>query len=206
MKRFLLMLCSVIAMGSAMSQQSFFDFAVKAQDGSDVKLADYKGQYILVVNTAIKCGFTPQYQELQNMYEKFHGDGFVILDFPCNQFGAQAPGSNEEIHNFCTANFHTTFPQFDKIDVNGPKADPLFVWLKKQKKFEGFDLSTPLGQGLDKMLEEQDPNFRNNADIKWNFTKFLINPDGKVVERFEPTVDMQKVMDIVYEYIYGGKK
>ena len=203
MKRFFLtFLCMAAVMMTATAQSSVFDFSVKTQDGKMVKLDSYKGQYILIVNTATQCGFTPQYEEMQHMYEKFKDDGFVILDFPCNQFGEQAPGSNQEIHNFCTSTFNITFPQFAKVNVNGPDEDPLFTWLKKQKGFEGFDQSNPIGKHLHEAFLKQDPNYAENPDIKWNFTKFLIDREGNVVARFEPTVDMNKVADAIYRAIY----
>ncbi len=203
MKRFFLtFVCMAAVMMTATAQSSVFDFSVKTQDGKMVKLDSYKGQYILIVNTATQCGFTPQYEEMQHMYEKFKDDGFVILDFPCNQFGEQAPGSNQEIHNFCTSTFNITFPQFAKVNVNGPDEDPLFTWLKKQKGFEGFDQSNPIGKHLHEAFLKQDPNYAENPDIKWNFTKFLIDREGNVVARFEPTVDMNKVADAIYRAIY----
>ena len=203
MKRFFLtFVCMAAVMMTATAQSSVFDFSVKTQDGKMVKLDSYKGQYILIVNTATQCGFTPQYEEMQHMYEKFKDDGFVILDFPCNQFGEQAPGSNQEIHNFCTSTFNITFPQFAKVNVNGPDEDPLFAWLKKQKGFEGFDLSNPIGKHLHEAFLKQDPNYAENPDIKWNFTKFLIDREGNVVARFEPTMDMNKVADAIYRTIY----
>lgn len=203
MKRFFLtFVCMAAIMMTATAQSSVYDFAVKTQDGKMVKLDSYKGQYILIVNTATQCGFTPQYEEMQHMYEKFKDDGFVILDFPCNQFGEQAPGSNQEIHNFCTSTFNITFPQFAKVNVNGPDEDPLFTWLKKQKGFEGFDQSNPIGKHLHEAFLKQDPNYAENPDIKWNFTKFLIDREGNVVARFEPTMDMNKVADAIYRAIY----
>lgn len=203
MKRFFLtFVCMAAVMMTATAQSSVFDFSVKTQDGKMVKLDSYKGQYILIVNTATQCGFTPQYEEMQHMYEKFKDDGFVILDFPCNQFGEQAPGSNQEIHNFCTSTFNITFPQFAKVNVNGPDEDPLFTWLKKQKGFEGFDQSNPIGKHLHEAFLKQDPNYAENPDIKWNFTKFLIDREGNVIARFEPTMDMNKVADAIYRAIY----
>ena len=118
-----------------------YDFKVKNMDGSEVSLSEYKGKVLLIVNTATGCGFTPQYDELQDLYEEFSADGFEILDFPCNQFGEQAPGSDEEIHSFCTGRFGITFPQFAKVDVNGENAIPLFKWLTENTKFEGFGKS-----------------------------------------------------------------
>ena len=148
---------------------------------------------ILIVNTATRCGFTPQYKELEELYQKYSQSGLEILDFPCNQFGQQAPGSIEEIHNFCTANFNIHFPQFDKIDVNGDNAHPLFTYLKSKQAFGGFDLNERLGKLLDDMMRKKDPEFDKNPDIKWNFTKFLIDRQGNVIKRFEPTDKMADV-------------
>lgn len=173
--------------------QSIYDFTVKNDEGKDVSLADYKGKVLLIVNTATKCGFTPQYKELEALYEKYHAQGFEILDFPCNQFGQQAPGSIAEIHQFCTANFNIQFPQFGKIDVNGKNESPLYTYLKSQKSFGGFNLKDKLGSLLDGMLRKQDVDYDKKPSIKWNFTKFLIDQQGRVVKRYEPTDSMEKV-------------
>ena len=138
---------------------TIYDYSVIDQQGQSVSLSQYKGQVILIVNTATGCGFTPQYEGLQRLYDTYKDQGFVILDFPCNQFFGQAPGSDEEIHSFCTLKYNTSFPQFHKIDVNGRKQDPLYTFLKEQKK----------------------------GRIKWNFTKFLVSRNGEVVDRFGPT-------------------
>ncbi len=139
---------------------SFYDITVKDRMGEDVSLGDYKGKVLLVVNTATGCGFTPQYAGLQKLYDSYKDKGFEILDFPCNQFANQAPGSIEEIQSFCTLNYGTTFPRFAKIDVNGRNASELYKFLKKEKK-------GTMG-----------------SSIKWNFTKFLIDREGNVVKRF----------------------
>ena len=167
--------------------QDFYSISVKNADGADVSMADYSGKVLLIVNTATKCGFTPQYEELEALYEQYRSKGFEILDFPCNQFGGQAPGTAAEIKEFCTSNYNTQFPQFAKIDVNGENADPLFTYLKSQKGFEGFDLENQTGQMLDNMFRRQNPDYDKNPDIKWNFTKFLVDKKGNVVARFEPT-------------------
>ncbi len=176
---------------------NIYDFKVKAQDGSEVSLADYKGKVLLVVNTATGCGFTPQYEELQSIYDEFKDEGLEILDFPCNQFGEQAPGDDEEIHTFCTGRFEITFPQFSKVDVNGDDAIPLFKWLTDNTKFEGFGVS-PMGMMLSGVVKKMDKDYKNNSKIKWNFTKFLINRDGEIVARFEPT-DMKALKDKIKE-------
>ncbi|MBQ1711195.1 MAG: glutathione peroxidase [Treponema sp.] len=146
-----------------------YDFTVKAMDGSDVSLSEYKGKVLLIVNTATGCGFTPQYKGLQSLYDKYKDKGFEILDFPCNQFANQAPGNEEEIHTFCTGRFGIKFPQFAKIDVNGKNESPLYTYLKSQKK------------GC------------FSSKIKWNFSKFLVTKDGQVVERFAPTDTPEKI-------------
>ena len=161
--------------------------------GQSVSLKQYKGQVLLIVNTATRCGFTPQYKEMEALYQKYHSQGFELLDFPCNQFGEQAPGTAQEIRQFCEANFDVHFPQFDKIDVNGPQQEPLFAYLKAKQGFQGFDLNDRLGKLLDEMMEKQDPDFRQKPDIKWNFTKFLIDKKGRVVKRYEPTAPMSEV-------------
>ena len=153
---------------------SIYDFTVKGRAGEDVSLSTYKGKVLLVVNTATGCGFTPQYEGLQKLYDKHKDKGFEILDFPCNQFAGQAPGSDDEIHSFCVGRFAMTFPQFSKIDVNGKNASDLFKFLKKEKK-------SALG-----------------SSIKWNFTKFLIDREGNVVKRFAPTDTPESIeQDIV---------
>ena len=160
-----------------MTAQSVYDFTVKDDAGKDVSLAEYKDKVLLIVNTATRCGFTPQYKDLEPLYQKYHAQGFEILDFPCNQFGQQAPGTIQEIHQFCTANYDIHFPQFDKIDVNGENAHPLYTWLKAQA---------------------------GGGDIKWNFTKFLVGRDGKVIKRYESRdqiatieADMQMEVNLV---------
>ena len=193
LKKFLI--CSLLAFLSLSnaSAQTVYDFNVKNDEGKEVSLSDYKGKVILIVNTATRCGFTPQYKELEELYQKYSQSGLEILYFPCNQFGQQAPGSIEEIHNFCTANFNIHFPQFDKIDVNGDNAHPLFTYLKSKQAFGGFDLNERLGKLLDDMMRKKDPEFDKNPDIKWNFTKFLIDRQGNVIKRFEPTDKMADV-------------
>ena len=189
------LICSLLAFLSLSnaSAQTVYDFKVTNDEGKEVSLSDYKGKVILIVNTATRCGFTPQYKGLEELYQKYSQSGLEILDFPCNQFGQQAPGSIEEIHNFCTANFNIHFPQFDKIDVNGDNAHPLFTYLKSKQAFGGFDLNERLGKLLDDMMRKKDPEFDKNPDIKWNFTKFLIDRQGNVIKRFEPTDKMADV-------------
>jgi len=176
-----------------------YDFTVKDRKGNDISLTEYKGKVLLVVNTATGCGFTPQYKELQEIYEEFKDKGFEILDFPCNQFGEQAKGSDEEIHTFCTGRFGITFPQFAKVDVNGDNAIPLFKWLTENTKFNGFGMS-PMSLILSGVVKKQDKNYKNNGNVKWNFTKFLIDRNGEIVARFEPT-DMKKLKKAIEEIL-----
>ena len=176
---------------------NIYDFTVKAQDGSEVSLADYKGKVLLIVNTATGCGFTPQYDELQKIYDECKDKGFEILDFPCNQFGEQAPGDDEQIHSFCTGRFGITFPQFSKVEVNGENAIPLYKWLTDNTKFEGFGMS-PMGVMLSGVVKKTDKDYKTNGNIKWNFTKFLIDRNGEIVARFEPT-NMKKLKEKIEE-------
>lgn len=143
---------------------SIYDFKAKSLDGREIDLAQFKGKPLLVVNTASKCGFTPQYEGLEKLYEDYKDKGLVILGFPCNQFGAQEPGSAEEIGAFCMKNYGVSFPMFEKIDVNGSNAHPLYAWLK-----------------------DEAPGILGSKNIKWNFTKFLIDRNGQVVDRYAPT-------------------
>lgn len=179
---------------------TIYDFSVKAQDGNEVSLADYKGKVLLVVNTATECGFTPQYSDLQKIYEAHQKDGLEILDFPCNQFGEQAPGSDSDIHTFCTGRFGVTFPQFSKIEVRGENAAPLYKWLCENTKFEGFDKS-PMGIILSGVAKKMDKDYKNNSAIKWNFTKFLIDREGNIVARFESMTSMKKVEEKIKEVL-----
>ena len=168
-----------------------YDFTVKTRKGEEVPLANYKGKTLLIVNTATGCGFTPQYKELQEIYDAHKDDGLEILDFPCNQFADQAPGTDEEIHTFCTGRFGITFPQFAKCDVNGENAIPLYKYLTENTTFDGFN--GPAGLMLSGVVKKMDKDYKNNGNIKWNFTKFLIDREGNIVERMEPTMSMDKV-------------
>lgn len=170
---------------------SIYDYKVSKRDGSQLSISDFSGKVMLIVNTATGCGFTPQYKGLEELYQKYHEKGLEILDFPCDQFGHQAPGEDDEIHEFCTMKYHTTFDQFKKIEVNGANAEPLFTYLKSQKGFEGF--SGVKGAVMKAVVSKIDPDYKNNPDIKWNFTKFLVDRSGNVVERFESTVEPSKI-------------
>ena len=175
-----------------------YDFTVKDRMGNYVNLKDYEGKVLLIVNTATGCGFTPHYEPLEAMYKEFKDRGFEILDFPCNQFADQAPGSDDEIHQFCTLKFGTEFPQFSKIDVNGETADPLFAWLASEKPFNGFGKGLK-NAALNKFAAANNKKYGDKTYIGWNFTKFLIDREGNVVARFEPTIDMDEVRAAVEE-------
>lgn len=152
---------------------SLYDITVKDKRGNDVSLSEYRGKVLLIVNTATKCGLTPQYDGLEALYEKYHDQGFEVLDFPCNQFAFQAPGSAEQIDNFCTLKFNTKFPRFAKVKVNGKDADPLYVYLKQEKP----------------------------GRIAWNFAKFLIDRNGNVVDRFSPQEKPEKLESAIEKYL-----
>ena len=177
-----------------------YDFTITTGNGEELRLSDYKGKVILIVNTATECGFTPQYAPMEKLYEDYHDKGLEILDIPCNQFGGQAPGTDKEIHEFCTLHFNTTFPQMKKADVNGTNELPLYTYLKSEKGFEGLD-EHPLRSVLEDMFNKADPDWAKKPDIKWNFTKFVVDREGKVVARFEPTADIEKVEACIKELI-----
>ena len=172
---------------------NLYDFKVMTRKGEEVSLEEYKGKVVLVVNTATGCGFTPQYTDLQSIYDAFHEKGLEILDFPCNQFANQAPGDDEEIHTFCTGRFGIKFPQLAKVDVNGENAIPLFKWITENTKFEGFD--GPAKLLLSPVVKKMDKDYKDNGNIKWNFTKILIGRDGEIVARYEPTASMEKLRE-----------
>ena len=171
---------------------NIYDYSIQDADGNGIPLKNYKGKVLLIVNTATACGFTPHYKELEQMYEKYHDNGLEIIDVPCNQFGKQAPGTDAEIRKFFTLNYNTKFRQMKKSDVNGAKALPLFTFLKKQKGFEGFG-GGETAQMLDEFIKKSNPDYKNNSDIKWNFTKFIVDRSGTVVARFEPPCPMADV-------------
>lgn len=169
-----------------------YEYSVERPDGTMWPLSAYEGKVLLIVNTATGCGFTPQYRELEEFYQKYHDKGLEILDIPCNQFAGQTPGTDEEIHEFCTLKYHTGFPQMKKSDVNGEHQLPLYAYLKSKKGFAGFG-KVAKAATLGIMLRKIDKNYKENPDIKWNFTKFLVDRQGTVVVRFEPTGDMREL-------------
>ena len=172
---------------------SFYDLKVKTRDDKDFSLSKLKGKVVLIVNTATGCGFTPQYEGLEYLYEKYNDKGFEVLDFPCNQFGHQAPGTDDEIHEFCTAKYQTKFDQMKKIEVNGDEEDPLYTLLKsKQPKEEVVGMKNKMAM---KAIMKISTTCKKDGDITWNFTKFLIDREGNVVKRYNPTFnpkDMEK--------------
>ena len=178
----------------------FYDQSIMAANGEMISMKDYEGKVVLVVNTATGCGFTPHYKGIESMYEKFHDKGFEVIDVPCNQFAGQTPGTDDEIHEFCTLKYNTQFPQMKKTDVNGENATPLFKYLKEQKGFEGFGKG-PTALAMSAMLAKIDKDYKNNPEIKWNFTKFVIDRNGSVVARFEPTAKMSEVEKCVESLI-----
>lgn len=187
---------SIINIKGENNMANFYDFSVTTAKGEEIKMADFKGKVVLIVNTATGCGFTPQYTPIEQMYKDYHSKGLEILDIPCNQFGGQAPGSDDEIHEFCTVHYNTTFPQMKKSDVNGDNQLPLFKYLKEQQGFKGFGESK-MAQFMKQHLSKIDPNYERNSDIKWNFTKFVVDKNGNVVARFEPTEDMAVVENCI---------
>ena len=177
----------------------FYDLKVKRRDNSDLSLSELKGKVVLVVNTATGCGFTPQYEGLEYLYKKFKEKGFEILDFPCNQFGHQAPGDNDEIHAFCTAKYNTTFDQLNKIDVNGENEDPIFTLLKSEQPKEvvkGFKNKLAM-----KAIYKISKTRVKDSDISWNFTKFLVDKDGNVVKRYDPTFNPKDIESDIVELL-----
>ena len=170
---------------------NIYDFTVKAADGSDFKMQSLKGKVVIIVNTATECGFTPQYKDLQAIYRAHKDDGVEILDFPCNQFANQAPGTVDEIRHFCEVRFGVTFPTMAKIDVKGEDQDPLFKYLEENSTFGGF--KGEKAELMNTLMKKLDPDFEKGSDIKWNFTKFLIDREGNIVKRYEVTDPMKEL-------------
>ena len=197
MNRLLTMMLAMLLTFSASAKTKIYKIKVKNGEGKEISMKQYKGKVLLIVNTATRCGFTPQYDELEALYEKYHAQGLEILDFPCNQFGGQAPGSFEEIHAFCTGKFNIQFDQFDKIEVNGKDESPLYTFLKSEKTFSGFDQNDPMGKRMHQMMEKRNKDYATSSDIKWNFTKFLVDRKGRVIARFEPTDKGEKLENAI---------
>ena len=178
---------------------SIYDWKVKNRAGEEISVADFKGKVLLIVNTATGCGFTPQYEGLEKLYKKYHDKGLEILDFPCNQFGKQAPGSDDEIHQFCQFKYDTSFDQFAKIEVNGENEDALFTFLKGEVKEDIIDgMKNKIAM---KAVEKISTTCKKDGDIKWNFTKFLVDKDGKVVARYSPTFEPEGMEEKIKELL-----
>lgn len=177
---------------------TIYDYSIPQVNGEQISLKEYEGKVLLIVNTATGCGFTPQYEDLERFHEAYHEKGLEIIDIPCNQFAGQTPGTDEEIHQFCTLHYNTQFPQMKKSDVNGENELPLYTYLKSQKGFEGFGHG-PKAIAMNALLKKMDKNYKNNPDIKWNFTKFLVDRQGNVVARFEPTAHMKDIERAIEE-------
>lgn len=178
---------------------SIYDYKVKNRNGEEISIAEYKGKVLIIVNTATGCGFTPQYEGLEKLYKKYHNEGLEILDFPCNQFGSQAPGTDDEIHEFCTFKYNTTFDQFSKIDVNGENESPLFTFIKSKKTEDVIDgIKNKISM---KAIEKISKTAKNENDIKWNFTKFLVDRHGDVVERYSPTFKPEDMEEKIKELL-----
>ena len=192
MKKILTIMAAICTIACTSGEPTIYDFTAESNSGQQVNFADYKGKVLLIVNTASKCGFTPQYDGLEALYQKYKNKGFVVIGFPCDQFGHQEPGSNETIEEFCRLNHGVTFPLMAKSDVNGENANAIFKWLYSEKPFAGFG-EDDTAKFMDQMLSRQDPDYASNPDIKWNFTKFLIDRKGRVVARFEPVVKPEEL-------------
>lgn len=178
---------------------SIYSYNVKNRSGEEVSLSKFKGKVLIIVNTATGCGFTPQYEGLEKLYKKYHDSGLEILDFPCNQFGNQAPGSDDEIHEFCSLKYNTSFDQFSKIEVNGENEEPLYAYLKNAIADDIIDgVKNKMAM---KAIEKISKTVKNKNDIKWNFTKFLVDRDGNVVGRYSPTYKPEDMEDKIKELI-----
>ena len=178
---------------------SIYEYSIRDRNNKKISLKDFKGKVIIIVNTATGCGFTPQYERLEKLYKKYHDKRLEILDFPCNQFGNQAPGTDDEIHEFCALKYNTTFDQYAKIDVNGENEIPLYTYLKSQLKEDV--ISGAKNKIAMKAVEKISKTYKNKNDIKWNFTKFLIDKEGNVVERYSPTFKPEDMEETIKKLI-----
>ena len=174
---------------------NIYDLSVKNRNDEDISLKNFEGKVLIIVNTATGCGFTPQYEGLEKLYKKYHDKGLEVLDFPCNQFGNQAPGTDDEIHEFCSLKYNTSFDQFKKIDVNGENESPLYTYLKSKIAEDTIDgMKNKMAM---KAVEKISKTCKNKNDIKWNFTKFLVNKNGEVVGRYSPTYKPEDMEETV---------
>ena len=200
MKKILTILAALCAIACTAGKTTIYDFTAEANNGEQVNFKDYKGKVLLVVNTASKCGFTPQYDGLEALYKKYKDQGLVVIGFPCDQFGHQEPGTDGEIEEFCRLNYGVTFPLMAKSDVNGENANAIFKWLYTEKPFDGFG-DSDRGKMMDGMLSRGNADYASNPDIKWNFTKFLVDRKGNVVARFEPVVAPEDIEDEIEDLL-----
>lgn len=176
---------------------NIYDIVLKDNKGNEVTLKDYEGKLVLIVNTASKCGFTPQYDGLEQLYKKYQDKGFVILGFPSNQFLQQEPGADNEILEFCRTNYGVTFPLFAKSDVRGEDANPLFKYLIKEAPFKGFEIEKESGRHIQDVVKRHYPESLEDDEVKWNFTKFLVGRNGKTIRRFEPTTTPEELDSVI---------
>lgn len=178
---------------------TIYDCKVKNRNGEDISIANYKGKVLIIVNTATGCGFTPQYEGLEKLYKEYHDKGLEILDFPCNQFGNQAPGSNDEIHEFCSLKYNTSFDQFAKTDVNGENESELYTFIKNEKQEDEIDgIKNKMAMSA---IEKISKTIKDKKDIKWNFTKFLVDREGNVIARYSPTFKPEDMEEKIKELI-----
>ena len=178
---------------------SIYDYSVKNRNGENIPISNYKGKVLIIVNTATGCGFTPQYEGLEKLYKEYHDKGLEILDFPCNQFGNQAPGSDDEIHQFCQFKYNTSFDQFSKIDVNGDNESSLYTCIKNEVKediIEGMKNKLAM-----KAIDKISTTCKKDGDIKWNFTKFLVDREGNIVARYSPTFKPEDMEEKIKELL-----
>ena len=192
MKKILTLLAAVCTLNCTNNMTTIYDFTATTGKGEQMNFSQYKGQVLLIVNTASECGFTPQYDGLEALYQNYSSKGFCVIGFPCDQFGHQEPGNDGEIEAFCRLNHGVTFPLMAKSDVNGNSANAVFKWLYSEKPFAGFG-DSETGKFMDGMLSKANPDYASNPDIKWNFTKFLIDRKGRVAGRFEPVVTPEEL-------------
>ena len=182
---------------------SIYDYKAITIDGDEISLEQYKGKVLIIVNTASECGFTPQYEGLEKIYELYNDKDFEILGFPSNQFGGQEPGESQEIKNFCSINYGVTFQMFQKGDVRGENAQPLFKYLTDQAAFKGFDMNQPNEKGLSDFILEKYPEYIEGNSVKWNFTKFLVDKEGNIVERYESATEPSAMVSDIDKLVGG---
>ena len=184
---FIAVFCCLLYTNAKNKMEKIYDLKALTSKGQELSFSQFKGKVLLIVNTASKCGFTPQFEGLEALNKKYKDKGLVVIGFPCNQFAGQDPGTDSEISEFCQLNYGVSFLMMKKSDVNGPQTNAIFKFLKSKAGFAGFDPAHPLSKLLDEMLSKNDPDYASKPDIKWNFTKFLVSKDGNEIIRFEPT-------------------